>query len=79
MSGLTWSAASVSGTEAEAMSGGLAIAGCEGAGSTSGLFGGVRIANLLSGTFPVYARLPALAALHQFGIKNRSNHRPFIL
>ena len=43
VSGFTWSAASVSGTDAEAMSGGLAFAGFEGAGSASDLFGVVRI------------------------------------
>jgi hypothetical protein len=59
---LTWSAASVSGTDAVAMSGCLASAGFEGAGSGSGLLGVVRIVNIVSGARPVYAGLPARVA-----------------
>ena len=41
-------AKSVSGTDAEAMSGGLAFAGFEGTGSASDLFRVVRIVNIFS-------------------------------
>src|ERR1035441_7035822 len=58
VSGLTLSDASVSGTDAEAMSGGLAFGGFEGAGSVSGLIGVVRIVNTLSGVFPLMDQGP---------------------
>jgi hypothetical protein len=58
----------------EAMSGGLAFAGFEGAGLASDLFGVVRIVNILSGVCSVYAGLPALVALHfQFRISGKSS------
>ena len=43
-----WSAASVSGTDEKAMSCGFVVAGFEGTGSASDLFGVVRIVNILS-------------------------------
>ncbi len=52
----------MSGTDAEAMSGGLAFASFEGAGSASDLFGVVCIVNILSGACPVYAGLLTLVA-----------------
>src|ERR1035441_6772293 len=44
VSALTWTEASASGTDAEAMSGGLALAGFEGAGSAADLSGADGIA-----------------------------------
>jgi hypothetical protein len=43
-----WGAASVSRTDADAISGGFAYAGFDGTGSASDLFGVIRIVNILS-------------------------------
>jgi hypothetical protein len=64
MSEFTWSAVSVSGTDAEAMSGGEAFVGFEGVDSASDLFGGVRIVKILSSASGVYTGRSAFFAIH---------------
>jgi hypothetical protein len=56
-----WGAASVSRTDADAISGGFAYAGFDGTGSASNSFGVVRIVNILSDagmTFRGLVRVP---------------------
>jgi len=64
VSGFTWSAASVSGTDAEAMSGGLVLAGFEGADSALDCFRGRLHSEHPLWGCPVYAGLPGLVAPH---------------
>jgi hypothetical protein len=69
------------GTGTEAMVGGFAVAGFEGAGPASDLLGVVGTVNILSGTRPIYAGLPMLVTPHlrqgqgfQIILRNRSGH-----
>jgi hypothetical protein len=60
VSGFTLSDASVSGTDAEAMSGGFVVAGFAGADLASDLSGVVGMVKIFFGAGAVHAGLPAL-------------------